>query len=348
MSNSKLPDSYDVACVGGGVIGLMTAYELANAGLKVAVIDRGPVGREASWAGAGIISPANMSVAQTPYDRLRAYSYDRFPSLAAAIREMAGIDIGYRQTGAIELDSSGDIHHGLTIPEFCQVRNPWLLRGLVEVCRILGVHFIENVGVTAIDVANGKVNQLQLVTGQRIAAQHVVVAAGAWSAALFEPLGRTLPIKPIRGQIVALQSDGKIVRHIILDGKRYLVPRDDGLVLVGSTEEDVGFQKQTTDDAIAELMDFAYGLFPDLRTAKVVASWAGLRPGCALGTPVIEPVPKMRNLWLAAGHFREGIQLAPGTARLLTDWILGRPTFAAENDFSLEADRSNYHRPFES
>ena len=152
----------------------------------------------------------------------------------------------------------------------------------------------------------------------------VVVAAGAWSGPLLEDLSVRVPTPPLKGQIVLLKADRPLLRRVVEHGKNYLVPREDGRVLVGATEQDVGFDTRTTRDATRSLLDEALRLCPILGQAEVEATWAGLRPGSVDSRPTIGPAPGFENLIVATGHKRAGLQLAPATAELVADWILDR------------------------
>jgi glycine oxidase len=378
--------TYDAICVGAGAIGLTIAHDLAEAGLRLALIDRGPVGREASWAGAGIIPPASLSAAKTPYDRLRAISYQRFREFSRQIAEDVGIDVGYRNCGAVEVFASpeeiesmptvrqsrtrvGIEHAPLTdnqrqtfvaelvgkhvdwIPGVCQIRNPRFLAGMKAWLRQRGVTIIENDPAHDLlwgDRSRGRVAGVRLASERIIQGGQVLLAAGAWSGELYRRwTGIDLPIYPIQGEILVLQSPRATTLPILLQGKRYLVPRDDGLILVGSTEVNVGFKKRVTQAALEELRQFAAGLLPTLAKAKGVYSWAGLRPASGFSHPVLGRAEDINNLWIATGHFRHGVQQSPGTARL-SDWMLGKPSFAAPEDFARNVSAESFHSPFQS
>jgi glycine oxidase len=171
----------------------------------------------------------------------------------------------------------------------------------------------------------------ELLTGDR-----VLLAAGAWTDRLLKPLGMRLRIEPVRGQI-ALLNPGKVVfRRILLWGARYLVPRLDGRVLIGSTEEHAGFEKNTTADGIEGLLALGVKLVPALAAAAREKTWAGLRPGSPDGLPFLGPAPAIENLFVAAGHFRAGIQLSPGTGLLLKEMLLQQPLTMPMDAFRLD------------
>jgi glycine oxidase len=323
----------DVLVVGGGVIGLTCAYSLAREGVPVEVCDRGDLGREASWAGAGILPPWGDGPPATPLDRLRNFSVRRFAELSAELKNLTGVNNEYHVCGGIEyLDpddfeqpalwrAEGVPHERLTPAEtnappgtdafhlpYAQVRNPRHLRALTEACRRLGVRLRPHSPFTDWRAVRGRT---------------VVVASGAWADDHAGPIG----VRPVHGEMVLFapdipESDGRIRLH----GKRYLVPRLDGRVLAGSTEQpEFGFAKRSTVEAGSSLVAFARGLMPELADRRVETAWSGLRPGSPDGLPFIGRLPDRENVIVAAGHFRAGIQTSLATAACVTALVLGKP-----------------------
>ncbi len=357
----------DVLILGGGVIGLTVAYHLAREAVAVQVVDRGDFGQEATWAGAGIIPPGNAVCARTPFDRLRALSSEAFPALSQELRERTGIDNGYQRCGGLELIDAADdpddqewrgagircekltepdllrleprlaqgFAHAYHLPDTAQLRNPRHTRALVAGCAGLGVDLRPACPVLGFERDGSRLRAVQTATG-RLTAGRYLVASGAWSDLLLAEAGCRLGIRPVRGQIALLNSGVPLFRRIIMHGKRYLVPRPDGRVLAGATEEDAGFDKRTTAAALRDLLEFAISLVPDLAVAPLERSWAGLRPGSPDGLPFLGPVPGFENLFVAAGHFRAGIQLSPGTGTVMTELLLGRPTTIPLEPFRLD------------
>jgi glycine oxidase len=359
----------DVLIVGGGVIGLTTAYFLARDGVHVTVVDKGDFGQEASWAGAGILPVAALDQARTPFERLRARSISLFPGLSEELRTLTGIDNGYVRCGGFEFlggegevaadewytdraacqmldepawkrlepklaDGLGRVNY---LPDMAQVRNPRHLKALLAACQSCGVtlqpgcvvHSFSGKGATILSVGT---------SSGRISADRYLLATGAWTDLLLANLGKGADIEPVRGQIALLNTGTPILRRILLWGSRYLVPRPDGRVLVGSTEEKVGFDKRNTAGAIADLLAVAGKLVPALAGAHVERCWAGLRPGSPDGLPFLGPVPDYGNLFIAAGHFRAGIQLSPGTALVMQECLLDRPPSISLEPFRLNRD----------
>lgn len=347
----------DVAIIGGGIIGLTSAYSLARAGAVVEVYDRGDFGKEASWAGAGILPPGNPDRAATAIDKLRGIGSQRFAGFSAELRDLTGIDNGYRVCGGIEfltaedadvpgvwaaegidferlseaearaLEPLGEVEGTpYLLPGCAQVRNPWHMRALVAACAKVGVKLHPNTGAEGL--ADGA---LVLANGTRVTAARYLLAAGAWSAGLLRAPG----VFPVRGQIALLR--GASCSRVLMLGKRYLVPRGDGLTLVGSTEEpEAGFEKRTTAEGVAGLLAFARRTVPALAHATLEASWAGLRPGSPDGLPFIGPVPGATNVFVAAGHFRAGVQLSIGTAQVVCELLTGKPPCVAIDSFALD------------
>jgi glycine oxidase len=355
----------DTVIVGGGVIGLTIAYRLAKEGLRVAILDRQDFGQEASWAGAGIIPPGNPTCAVSPFDRLRSLSSVTFPEFSRELRERTGIDNGYVQCGGIEFVSGGtagssEEWHGAGIdvqrladararepelaaglgpanfmPALAQLRNPRHLKALRAACTNLGVDLRPHCAAREWQTQGGRVVGVRCEQDTLNAASFIV-ACGAWTDPLLAALGWRLDIQPVRGQIALLTLSAPLIRHVLIWGNRYLVPRTDGRVLAGSTEEHAGYDTRTTAAAQLDLLTLACRLVPGLAQAAVERSWAGLRPGSPDGLPYIGPVPAYQNLWVAAGHFRAGIQLSPGTAQLIADMILGRRLTIPAEPFRLD------------
>jgi glycine oxidase len=347
-----------VVILGGGVIGLMTAYFLGKDGASVVVLDKGELGQEASWAGAGILPPGDSAQAKSPFDQLRSLSVGLYPGLAAELFERTGIDTGYRRCGGIEfLESAGDATHdewhgegirterltaaaahqlepalgqglgeALLLPDLAQVRNPRLLQSLITACQSLKNIELQP-GVSAYGLLKDG-NRIDAVHTSRglTEANKYLIATGAWTDGLLRPLGWSLPIEPVRGQIALLNPGMTLLSRVLMWGSQYMVPRVEGRILVGSTEEYAGFDKRPTATGIHGLLELAIRLVPDLAAATIEKTWAGLRPGSRDGLPYLGRIGEFDNLFVAAGHFRAGLQLAPGTAVVMKELLLDRPT----------------------
>jgi len=345
-----------VLVVGGGVIGLLSAYQLADAGLEVQVLDQGHVGREASWAGGGIVSPLYPWRYSPAVTALAHWSQDFYPQLGERLLAESGIDPEVHITGLYWLDlededealawakregrplTAVDIQsvyravpplgpgfsHAVYMPGVANVRNPRLLKSLREALqRMPNVTLLENAKATGFVREAERVVGVSTESGE-LRADRVVVAAGAWSGGLLASLGLQLPVKPMKGEMILFKCAEDFLPRMVLAKGRYAIPRRDGHILVGSTLEDVGFDKTPTQEALDSLRASAIELLPALADAEVVKHWAGLRPGSPEGIPYIGPVPGFEGLWLNCGHFRNGLVLAPASCQLLADLLLGR------------------------
>ncbi len=357
----------DCLILGGGVIGLSLAYELAGHGAKVCLIERAAIGREASWAGAGILPPGNIARPVTADEQLIRLCHDLHPRWAEQLRAETGIDTGFRRTGGLylartpaEADSLrlhadywrargikaedvpsaeiGAVEPALVAPgaenrfagvlfapDEGQLRNPHHVRALLAACLKRGVRVLEGTAAEDWDTSGSQIVSVRTANGLLTAANYCITG-GAWSRSLLARLGAVVVLKPVLGQIALLNTRTPLLHRVVNHGKRYLVPRADGRVLVGSTEEDVGFDKRTTAAVIADLVRFAVELVPGLAGADLEASWAGLRPTTPDERPYLGRVPGFDNAFVAAGHFRAGLQLSPGTAVVMAQAILGKAT----------------------
>lgn len=202
-------------------------------------------------------------------------------------------------------------------PDECTVRCPRLLQGLKRACQLSGVEMIENCEITDIIGGAGEHGVTLHSPGKTWQSKHVCVTSGAWAQRLLQPLGLQTGILPVRGQMLLYKFDSPPLRSIINEGHRYLVPRLDGHVLAGSCEEEVGFDPSNTEEKIDELRTWVASLMPTWNENHFVRAWAGLRPGSFDGLPYIGPLPSNPKIIVAAGHYRSGIHLAPGTAQIV-------------------------------
>jgi len=353
--------AFDIVIIGGGVIGASIAFELADDKLRVAVLDRQQPGREASWAAAGMLSPAPDSSRDLPLVPLGRESLRLYPEFVAAIEETSGESAGYAREGTLEIFSepSGEADRDRRVAE-CQrlglaaeavaieaarQREPaigpaaraaaWLpdegtveprslMSAMVVAAKRRGAEFCADCGVTGLIRENDRCTGV-IAGGEEISAGHVIVAAGCFSGEIApenEWFARYAPTRPIRGQMMALRPDGPGLRRVLRSEKGYLVPRRDGRIVAGSTSEEVGFERRVTPAGMRKIFDAAIELFPGLAGAEVLETWSGLRPGTPDDLPILGPTD-ISGLLIATGHYRNGILLAPVTAKLIREWITG-------------------------
>jgi glycine oxidase len=360
---------FECLIIGGGLIGMLTARELRQAGMtNITLVERGETGRESSWAGGGILSPLYPWRYPEAVSALASWSQDHYPELAVKLQQESGIDPEYRRNGLLVLDAEErDLALGwaerwqrrlelvdkrkvrqlepalgmspeqaLWLPEVGQVRNPRLAQAVRASIQNQGVRIIEQQPVTGLILRNDHIHGVRTDRGE-LSAERVVVAGGAWSALLLESTGLQLPVRPVRGQMILYRAEPELVRRIILSQDRYVIPRRDGRVLVGSTLEEAGFEKVTTSAALRELEAETRRLVPVLADYPVEHHWAGLRPGSPRGIPYICEHPRIRNLFINTGHFRNGVVLAPASVRLLADLMLERPPLVDPAPYAFEA-----------
>ncbi len=352
------------AVIGGGVIGLTLAFRLAQRGFDVAIFDKGQVGLEASWAGAGILPPINQRDPIHALDRLKQLSHRLHPELSNELFELTGVDNEFQPCGGIHLASTmgesaalygscelwtrekiqfekldreslaelephlssfakTNFKNAIHFPEESQIRNPRHLKALVAACKKSGVQLLQECKVKSISKKNGL---FELQTEQhRFNAENVCVTAGAWTTGLLRGIGSKSEVVPIKGHMLLFKLPSRCFSRVLNEGNRYLVPRKDGHVLVGSSEEETGFDKSLSESEIANLKTFARGILPILDDSKLVKTWTGLRPMSFDQIPYVGQHSEIENLFIATGHYRGGLQLSTGTAHVLTQLISGEP-----------------------
>jgi glycine oxidase len=346
---------FDVAIAGGGVIGGAIAMELARAGLRVGVFDRQQPGQEASWASAGILSPAPESPGMIAMVEMGKASFARYPEFVARVEEISGMSTGFRPKGTLEALFSHDtkaelstiiaVHHGLGLkaeplraedarelepalseeveaavlrPEEASIDNRALTAAVLEAAQRSGAEIFSGCGARAVWREGDRCKGLVL-QNEKIEAQWTIIAAGCFSAAI-DGVARYGPVRPAKGQMVALRADDLKIERVLWSEKIYLVPRNDGRILAGATVEHVGFDKRVTAGGIERILSAAIELAPGLKDARIEETWAGLRPDTPDHMPILGPTD-VDGLLMATGHFRSGILLTPITARLVREWI---------------------------
>jgi glycine oxidase len=335
--------SWDVIIIGAGIIGLSLAISLRKQGLRVLMVERGEPGREASYAAAGMLAGSGAEI--PPALRILAQESARlYPGFAHEMEDESGIKVDLRDQGTILLSVQGNFPNSAErlSPEQARALEPALRHPEVESGisaaflsersvdpRALVAAAIKAARHREVDISSGTAVQALLVEAGRVtgirtektsySAPVVVICAGAWAGSV---LPHNFPIRPVKGQMLAVVGGPKI-QHVVRADNVYLVPRSDGRLVIGSTLEDAGYNKQTDVDTIKQLRHAAIAMAPALAEAKVHEAWAGLRPGTPDELPLLGKTSTAGYL-IATGHYRDGILLAPVTAQVMTDLILHR------------------------
>lgn len=315
----------DCLVIGGGVIGITTARALAMAGARVTLLDQRECGKESSWAGGGIISPLYPWLYSDLVNELSGASQVVYAQLCAQLLENTGIDPEYIGCGLLMMDKYDtpeaqqwmDKHSldfqmhekGVFFKNIAQVRNPRLLKALKADILKLGVQVIEHTKVNALMIEKGAV--LGAITDNtKYYTDNTIVCGGAWSSSLLDIKDSFYPIK---GQMIVIKAEVGMVKHIVLDQGRYIIPRKDGQLLIGSTMENVGFDRRIDAQVKIDLLAFLVNRFPSLKNANIEHHWAGFRPASSADV-IVGKDPQLENLYINAGHFRNGLNMAPESA----------------------------------
>jgi len=381
----------EMVIVGGGVIGLSLAYELAcrdereKRQRKITLIDSHAFASQASRAGAGILLPANGQTAIHPFDQLEALGSDLHETWSTQLKAETGIDNGFRKCGGLYLARTigevallaGTLEHwrqreidfeeltaeqlvtqypvlkelteqntrkkSVFVPSEYQFRNPDHLKALITACRQRGVNLHEHVGATELEMQNDRVVAVKSKT-KTWAADQFCFTAGPWTSQLCDSIQLDLPMQPVKGHIVLYKLDQQQFVPVINEGSRYLVPREDGHVLAGSTIQETDFDDSIDPSEIDGLKTWASSVLPVLDESKVVDCWAGLRPGTFDGFPYMGKIPGMQNVWVSTGHFKAGLQLSPACAVAMADVMEEKKPEVDLTPFSLSRVNDAFYR----
>ncbi len=370
-----MADNNEIVIIGSGIIGATLAYWLVDKGVKVTLIEGNTIGAApgtASWASAGLLSPASRPDTPAPILAMMQRSLELYPTLIARLQtEVPAATTGYTELDQLSLAANPDEaanlqkrlewYHSAKVepraqwltpqevaeveplagPNAGAIRHPaaivraaWLTQALVQAALLKGLTLRPGVLVSQLLVESERVQGVSLHGGERIKTEKVILAAGAWSGQWLDTtlaeLGLAAPhlgyadqIFPVRGQMLSVQQPAKPLRHLLAGLGGYAFPRGDGSVAFGATvEPQAGFEVAVTPAGLRELWHLVHQLTPALENAAVRDTWAGLRPGSRADLPFLGPLPQLPDLWLACGHYRNGVTLAPATAELLTTALL--------------------------
>jgi len=345
----------DIVIVGGGIIGLYSAYLLALRGIKSTLIDKGDFGKESTWAAGGILTPL------LPWDYsekilfLTRNASGIYQNLAAKLLQDTNYDIEHWVCGLTVFSNKtaqikdwcnqNNVHYKkennhlsqVHLTDIAQIRTPILIKALIKQLENLGVTLLNNTSVTQCCIEHNKIIGIETSTGL-INTSKLIWATGAWASKI-SPVNVQLctpVIEPIKGQMIALENCPVQLSSILFKNGHYLIPRKDGLILAGSTLENVGFVNSVTDLAKETLWKRSVDMMPELATSNITHHWAGLRPGSKDNIPTIGPHPDIEGLFYNIGHFRYGIAMAPKSCEILTKWIIndGRDLSEQEKFYS--------------
>jgi glycine oxidase len=358
----KPTQTYDILICGGGIIGMSLARELSLRGIeKIAVVEKNAsCGSESSWAAAGMLAPQSEANFADDFFRFCSESRDSYPQFAEELFEETGVDVELDRTGTlylafdendaeelekrfawqtkanlpvekltkrevleVEPHASPEILFGLSFPNDWQVENRRLMIALRKSVEMRGVEIITDSEIENLLTQNQKVIGAETRT-QKFAAEKVVLTTGAWTS-LIKIGVENLPLKiePVRGQMLSFQTAEKLFSKVVYTARGYLVPRLDNRILVGATVEKAGFDKRLTDAGEEFLQVNAAEIAPVLANLKASEKWVGLRPATIDGLPVLGEFADIENLYAATAHYRNGILLAPRTAQIMADKIVG-------------------------
>jgi glycine oxidase len=351
----------DVLVIGGGIIGCSIAWRLAQAGMKVTVLDRSEPGGEASTAAGGMLAPLGEMLEPRTFSELCVASRNLYPRFAAEIEESSGHHAGYRSDGSLMValdekhdeelaeihraraaqgytlqpltaaeiqdrraDLSPHIRSGLFIPDDHWIDNERLMHALLIACQRAGVRVEAGCAVHKFHTKGDHIDGIGAGNDARFTAKAYVLAAGCWSGKIAEGLGVHMPVAPCCGQMMEFEVERELP-FVVRSGMHYLVPRPERRVLVGTTSEYDGFEKSVTAKGLLSIIEGAVRLAPMVGKARFLRAWAGLRPDTADHLPILG-YGEINNLVFATGHFRNGILLAPVTAEIIADLILNGST----------------------
>jgi glycine oxidase len=345
----------DVVVIGGGVVGSAIAYELIKQKKKVILVDKNQPGQEASAAAAGILAVASGRSKRGPMYQLKRAGQELYPALVRELEEQTGIDIEYQTVGVLDLIRSdadekkyrqlyelrreqgyaaswlsaeevrrleptltADLRGAVHFSGDHHLHNGKLAEAWAKAAAQRGVEVRADVTIHEARIANGKVSAVR-IGDDWVNASTVVIAAGSWSRQVGDVFGLTIPVEPAKGQMLAVHAPQ--IKYVVSWDDHYLVPRKNGEVVIGSTVEFVGHNKDVTLETVRTLIDQAADLVPAIRKAALNRFWAGLRPYSPTRRPILCRAPGVDNLIIATGHHRNGIVAAPITGKLICELI---------------------------
>lgn len=356
--------STDMLIVGGGIIGCAIAYFLRKQGVEVIVLEQGDIGAGASSAAAGLLAPIRPLSQRDPFKALQLAGLARFVSFVPELEAASGINVGYERTGTLRLLPSERIaatqtwaaawrqagyHIEVLTPEEVYQREPLLFPGLsgavsiAEEAQVMPVQLVQAYAQAALHLGAVLYRHTEVVALQRTETEHritgiwtdqgnlltckqLIIAAGIWSAQCATWLDLKLPVRPVRGELIALEQPSSPLRHIIfdegvVDEDIYLAPKPNGTIVVGATKADVGFDTSVSAGGALHLLEVATQLLPALAPCAIRRMWAGLRPKTPDSRPILGPLPSWKNVIIASGHGGFGVLLSAITGETIAEMV---------------------------
>ncbi|WP_240418920.1 glycine oxidase ThiO [Paenibacillus periandrae] len=352
--------------IGGGIIGCTIAWELARSGIRCTLVDKGALNQEASTAAAGMLGAQVETHQPGAFYELCRMSQQLYREWSEDIHQISAISPQYIAQGilraafhaddeqelksrlhwiqdaewlstpemlAIEAGLSPHIRGGLRFAQDHQIHPVQLAKALQAGLHKLGCEIREWTPVLGLIERQGRIEGVRTAEAS-LYADHVIICAGAWGSSLIDPLGLELPIFPVKGQCISVRTETPVLQGTVFTQGCYIVPKLDGSMIIGATQEEAGFNKRCHVSVISDLFAKAVKLLPSLEQAELVSTWAGLRPGTRDGLPFIGTSAQAPGLTIAMGHYRNGILLAPATGKLIKQQILGEQTTIDLTPFS--------------
>lgn len=362
----------DVLIIGGGVIGTSIAYNLRKQGIDVSVLERGEVGSQASSAAAGLLAPLGPLPGPGPLADLLLSSFAMFPTLVPELEEASGIHLEYERPGALRTVRNPkrvanlkkrmkaweplglkmdwltgdearklepllgpDVCAAIYAPEESQIKAPQVVKAFAKAASNLGASIYSHTEAINLHKTGNKITSVCTVQGDTIACNRLILAPGAWASHYEKWLNLSIPVSPLRGQILSLQAPTPQLKHIIFGDAAYIAPRGNNII-VGATKEDAGFEIQVTEKGTSSLYDTAIRFIPALQESKQFLAWAGLRPSTPDRGPLLGAAPGWENVTLATGHNSVGIILSPLTGQTIADLVATGHTPEVIRPFSVK------------
>jgi glycine oxidase len=359
-----------IAIIGAGISGLMSALELAEQGCTVDIFDQQQAGQAASWAGGGILSPMYPWRYAPEVNQLAQYGKPLYQTWNEKLRPVTGIDFQIHDTGMLIFDQddfeiglnyatryqepmqqsdllnrrqlqqvnphiSEKFQQALYFPQLSNIRNPRLLQSLISYLKQhSNVRLLEHCPIEKLIIQHNKVQGIETEDRQKFTADHVVITSGAWSQHWAKQLQCNIPVRPVQGQMLLFKTPVNWLPTMCMNQVMYLIPRQDGHIVCGSSMAENGFSTAVDQQTQQDILTACLEMVPELAQFPIVKRWAGLRPSSPHGIPYIGAMPQLENLWTNFGHFRNGLCMGAGSARLLRQLMLGQETLVDSTAYS--------------